>query len=111
MEIRSCLINQYIDGLIKETLLDKANGLVGKTIIHPTHIPIVNGLQVVTKEEYEDAKLIVETGKRGAVKSTYNNKMNEPKPHMNWAKKILIKASIFGVLNDGHNYTSLFKLD
>ena len=111
LEIRSCLINQYIDGLIKETLLDKANGLVGKTIIHPTHIPIVNGLQVVTKEEYEDAKLIVETGKRGAVKSTYNNKMNEPKPHMNWAKKILIKASIFGVLNDGHNYTSLFKLD
>ncbi len=105
---KNYLINQYIDGLIKETLLDKANGLVGKTVIHPTHIPIVNGLQVVTREEYEDAKVILKNGKNGVVKSTYNNKMNEPKPHVNWARKILIKSKIYGVLNEGRNYTSLF---
>lgn len=105
---RNYLINQYIDGLIKETFLDKANGLVGKTVIHPTHISIVNGLQVVTREEYEDARIIMGNGKNGAVKSWYENKMNEPKPHTNWARKILIKSEIYGVLNEGRNYTSLF---
>jgi len=105
---RSYLIDQYADGLIKETLLDKANGLTGKTIIHPTHISIVNALQVVTKEEYEDAKAILDRENKGAAKSIFNNKMNEPKPHINWARKILTKSKIYGVLNEGRNYTSLF---
>ena len=108
IETRSHLIDQYIDGLIKETLLDRANGLTGKTIIHPTHIHIVNALQVVTKEEYEDAKSILEAETKGVIKSEYNNKMNEPKPHTNWAKKIMIKARIYGVLNETRNYASLF---
>ncbi len=108
MERRKYLIDQYIDGLIRETLLDKANGLTGKTVIHPTHISIVNALQVVKREEYEDAKLIIEGHKQGAYKSPYCNKMNESVPHFRWAKKILNKAEIYGVLNEGRNYTSLF---
>ncbi|MCX7748329.1 MAG: HpcH/HpaI aldolase/citrate lyase family protein [Clostridia bacterium] len=108
LERRSYLIDRYIDGLIKETLLDKSNGLSGKTVIHPSHVSIVNALQVVTREEYEDAVSILESTHKGVHKSTYNNKMNEPKPHTRWAEKILIKSKIYGVLNEERNYTSLF---
>lgn len=108
LQKRTYMINQYLDGLIKETLLDKANGLTGKTVIHPSHVSIVNALQVVTHEEYEDAKMIMEGLQNGAVKSTYNNKMNECKPHLYWAQKVMIKSRIYGVLNENRNYTSLF---
>ena len=45
--------------LIKETLLDKANGLTGKTVIHPTQVNVVNSLMVVSKEDYTDAVNII----------------------------------------------------
>lgn len=109
LKARNILLDQYIDGLIKETLLDKANGLTGKTIIHPTHIHIVNALQVVTREEYEDASSILNCDIKGVTKSAYSNKMNESKPHANWAKKIMMKSIIYGVLNENRNYTSLFE--
>ena len=55
---REPIINDAVDGLMREIILDKANGFVGKTIIHPTHLNYVNGLMAVTKEEYDDAKQI-----------------------------------------------------
>lgn len=33
--------------------------------------------------------------------------MNEAKPHTNWAKKILKRAEVFGVLNEGVEYKDL----
>ena len=109
LEKRSEMINQYIDGLINEVLLDKLNGLNGKTIIHPTHIPIVHALYVVTHEEYMDAASIVEHSgqKLGVMKSAYENKMNEMKPHLHWATQILLRAKAFGVCNPDQNFTSI----
>ncbi|MBR3227214.1 MAG: HpcH/HpaI aldolase/citrate lyase family protein, partial [Erysipelotrichaceae bacterium] len=49
------LINDAVDGLLRELMLDCANGFIGKTIIHPTHIPYVNGMLAVTEEMYDDA--------------------------------------------------------
>lgn len=57
---RHKLINAAIDGLLREIILDKANGFIGKTVIHPTHIKYVNAMHAVTKEEYEDATQILE---------------------------------------------------
>lgn len=105
---REYYLEKCIDGLIKEVVLDKANGLIGKTIIHPTHISVVNALYVVTKEEYEDALAIIEPDKRGAYKSRYNNKMNEANPHFNWANKILKRAHVYGVFNEDLNCIDLF---
>ncbi|KGM95093.1 citrate lyase subunit beta [Clostridium novyi A str. 4552] len=99
--------NSKMDGLIKEVNLDKANGIIGKTIIHPTHISIVNSLYVVTKEEYEDAIAIVKSNDTGAYKSAYNNKMNEISPHLNWANKILRRAYVYGVFNENCSYLDL----
>jgi citrate lyase beta subunit len=106
---RSQLLSEYNDGLIKETLLDLANGLNGKTVIHPDHIKIVESLNAVSKEDYLDALSISESvnGSVGVVKSKYSNKMNEIKPHYAWAQKVLKKSKIYGVYNENHNYIDL----
>ena len=107
--VRENIICRYIDGLIHEVILDKANGLIGKTIIHPSHIKPVQALCVVTHEEYMDASSILASnhGGLGVIASQYANKMNEIKPHLRWAQKIMIKSKIYGVFNEQHNFTSL----
>lgn len=109
-DVRKKMIDKYIDGLIYEVILDKANGLWGKTIIHPSHIIPVQSLYAVTHEEYEDAMSIINNsnGYIGVLKSNYTNKMNEVKTHINWANKIIIRSNIFGVLNEGSIFTDLF---
>ncbi|MFT4083254.1 MAG: HpcH/HpaI aldolase/citrate lyase family protein [Nocardioides sp.] len=97
--LRHRLVTRALDGLIRETALDKANGLTGKTVIHPTHVLAVHALSVVTHEEWSDACDIVGhdmTG-GGVRASQYGNKMNEAKPHRAWAERILRRASVFGV--------------
>ncbi|MCQ6275562.1 HpcH/HpaI aldolase/citrate lyase family protein [Bacillus sp. V3B] len=109
MQKRTELMNEYMDGLINEVILDKLNGIIGKTIIHPTHIKPVHSLYTVTHEEYTDALSIISNseGQIGVLKSTYENKMNEVKPHYYWAKRILLRANTFGVYNEDQDYTSL----
>jgi len=103
---REPIVNAAIDGLLREVILDKANGFVGKTIIHPTHLKYVNAMQAVTKEEYEDATQIVNTG-GGVVKSAKANKMNEINPHRNWAMKTLNRARAYGVIQDESSFLKL----
>lgn len=45
----------------------------------------------------------------GVFKGYGGNKMNEVKPHFNWAKKVMNRAEIFGVLNEGISYEELYK--
>lgn len=97
-----------LTGLIKETCLDKANGLMGKTIIHPSHILPVQSLYAVNYEEYTDAAGILEDNHdTGVVKSSFANKMNEIKPHAAWAKKIMLRSKIYGVLNENKSFADL----
>jgi len=95
--------------LIKETLLDKTNGLAGKTVIHPSQVNIVNSLMVVSKEDYIDASNIINSTLDGVIKSNYSNKMNEIKPHEKWAKGVLLKAKIMGVFEDGKSHKELLR--
>jgi hypothetical protein len=104
---RDPLINDAVDGLLRELLLDRANGFIGKTIIHPTHIPYVNGMYSVTKELYDDALQVLNTS-GGVIKSTSGNKMNEIGPHTCWAEKIVMRAKAYGVIADESCYTDLF---
>jgi citrate lyase beta subunit len=101
------LINDAVDGLLKELLLDRANGFIGKTIIHPTHIPYVNGMLSVTREVYEDALQVLGTS-GGVIKSMSGNKMNEIGPHRCWAEKIVMRAKAYGVIEDESKYIDLF---
>ncbi|MED4226775.1 HpcH/HpaI aldolase/citrate lyase family protein [Neobacillus cucumis] len=99
---RAQLIDENMDGLIREILMDISNGLTGKTIIHPSHIKVVQALNVVSYEEFIDARNIVKASdsNNGVMKSDFANKMNEVKPHYFWAKKILLKSQIYGVLHE-----------
>jgi citrate lyase beta subunit len=103
---RAPIINEAIDGLLREVLIDKANGFVGKTIIHPSHAIFVNAMQAVTREEYEDAAQILGTD-GGVVKSAKSNKMNEINPHRNWAKKVVSRARAYGVVEDEADFLKL----
>ena len=100
------ILNDAIDGLLKEVILDKANGFVGKTIIHPSHAHFVNAFQAITKEEYEDAMQII-TATGGVIKSAKSNKMNEINPHKSWAEKVLKRASAYGVIEDDSSFLQL----
>lgn len=115
-DIEDCLlkripiVNQEIDGLLREIILDKANGFVGRTVIHPTHIKYVNAMQAVTEEEYNDAMAIIGSESGGVFKGASGNKMNEVKPHTNWARKIVMRARAFGVLENENSYIHLFSV-
>lgn len=108
MKQRKELICKEIDGLLKEVILDKSNNFVGKTVIHPSHITYVNGLQVVTYDEYMDALDIINNTSGGVIKGRSGNKMNEIKPHYNWAKKVIAKSKVYGVLQQDAEYIQLF---
>ncbi|MGW8957447.1 HpcH/HpaI aldolase/citrate lyase family protein [Paenibacillus sp. NPDC055715] len=107
--LRMDFISDAVDGLIREVMMDKENGIIGKTIIHPSHIKPVQAMYAVTHEEYMDALAIVERndGSVGVFKSTYANKMNEIKPHLNWAHRIINRSKVYGVLHEQQHFVSL----
>ncbi|MFI9326055.1 HpcH/HpaI aldolase/citrate lyase family protein [Kitasatospora sp. NPDC052868] len=107
--VRQRIIEHDLDGLIREIELDRANGLLGKTCIHPSHVPAVHALSVVTHEEYSDARDILdqERGGGGVLRSAYTNKMNEAKPHRAWAERVMLRAEVFGVAREDVSFAEL----
>ncbi|WP_371623227.1 HpcH/HpaI aldolase/citrate lyase family protein [Streptomyces sp. NBC_01116] len=108
-ELRTALIQHDLDGLLREIELDRANGLLGKTCIHPSHVAPVHALSVVSHEEYTDAQDILspERGGGGVLRSAYTNKMNEVKPHRAWAERTLQRAEVFGVAKEDVGFVDL----
>jgi citrate lyase beta subunit len=91
---------EWKNGLMRELKYDKLNGFMGKTVIHPKQINVVNEMLKVSEKDYEDAKTILNWDKRSLQvgKSFGGERMNEVKTHENWAMKITILAEIYGVL-------------
>ena len=102
---RPVIVNDAVDGLMRELVLDQANGFMGKTCIHPTHLNFINGMLAVTREEYEDAEQILHTS-GGVVKGSKG--MNEIGPHRCWAEKIEMRARAYGVIENEASYFELF---
>jgi len=109
VELRQKLIEHSMDGLLREISLDQANGLLGKTCIHPSHVLPVHALSVVSHEEFSDAQDILrpERGGGGVLRSAYTNKMNEVKPHRAWAERTMLRAEVFGVANEDIGFVEL----
>jgi citrate lyase beta subunit len=107
--LREKLIEHAMDGLLREISLDHANGLLGKTCIHPSHVLPVHALSVVSHEEFSDAQDILrpERDGGGVLRSAYTNKMNEVKPHRAWAQRTLLRAEAFGVANADIGFVEL----
>ncbi|MFF2651992.1 HpcH/HpaI aldolase/citrate lyase family protein [Streptomyces sp. NPDC058045] len=108
-KLRDALIEHDLDGMLREVELDRANGLLGKTCIHPSHVPPVHALSVVSHEEFSDAEDILrpEWDGGGVLRSAYTNKMNEVKPHRAWAERTLLRAKVFGVAREHIGFVEL----
>ncbi len=91
--------SKYSQGILQELKKDKQNGFIGKTVIHPSQIPLVNQSLQVMQSDVEDALAILNF--EGQVlqvsKSADKKRMNEIKTHAKWAKKTLLLAGIYGV--------------
>ncbi|MYQ79245.1 MULTISPECIES: HpcH/HpaI aldolase/citrate lyase family protein [unclassified Streptomyces] len=109
--LRTALIAHDLDGLLREIDLDRANGLLGKTCIHPSHVAPVHALSVVSHEEFSDAQDILrpESNGGGVLRSAYTNKMNEVKPHRAWAERTLLRAEVFGVAREDVGFVDLLE--
>ena len=92
--------DEWKQGLIRELKLDRQSGFIGKTVIHPKQIPVVNEMLKVTSKDYEDAKTILNWDSSGLQvgKSFGGERMNEVRTHYNWAQKTVILASLYGVV-------------
>ena len=86
-------------GLNKELELDRANGFMGKTCIHPSQISLINRSMKVSREDYEDAQQILgwDDNALGVAGSHSGNRMNEVRCHGRWARMILCRAEAFGI--------------
>ncbi len=86
-------------GLKRELSLDRLNGFVGKTAIHPSQLTVIQKAYVVSREDYEDALSVLswKSTTQGVLKGEGSMRMNELKIHGVWAKKIMALASIYGV--------------
>ncbi len=90
-----------LDGLIREILLDRLNGCVGKTVFFPNQISIVNALYSVDKKDY-DLALSIHTSEETSLNQI------EQVNHKIWSGKILDLSKIYGVLNENCSAVDLF---
>ncbi|MGN0688443.1 MAG: HpcH/HpaI aldolase/citrate lyase family protein [Oscillospiraceae bacterium] len=86
-------------GLRAELELDRLNGFIGKTAIHPCQLPVIYDSLKVSAEDYRDALAILgwDSETSGVNKSADGGRMNEVKCHERWAGKIRILGDIYGI--------------
>lgn len=84
---------------LKEVQQDRTNGFLGKTVIHPNQIPLLNQVYRVSQRDYKDAQEILNwnpTANKLVSGCSQKERMNERNTHSNWAKKILLLEEQFG---------------
>ena len=100
VDIEQVSDERWRKGMQKELYLDRLNGMVGKTCIHPKQLEWVQKSLIVEKEDYEDATQIVNASVSEYGVLNGHGKMNELRTHINYARKIIKLASIYGVKED-----------
>ncbi len=87
-------------GLRREMELDKLSGFIGKDVIHPNQIPIVNECMKVSREDWDDTCSVMEldgSNGRMVAGSKRGTRMNEYKTHFRWADRINHLSAAHGV--------------
>lgn len=107
--LRAALIEGDVDALMREISMDKNNGMYGKTVIHPSHVSIVNSMLTVNREEYDDAQDIRASAGQGGVIASSHGRMNEMGPHALWAEQISARAAVYGVLSSTSAWVALLQ--
>lgn len=95
--------DNWENGLIQELSQDRLNGFIGKTVIHPHQIALVNRAYMVSQKDYQDALSILnwdQTSHSLVSGSASKERMNECKTHSNWAKKIIMLSQVYGISDE-----------
>lgn len=89
-------------GLKTEISLDRLNGFIGKTAIHPSQLPLIFNSMKVKRTDYEDARRILQwtPDSLGVEKSAGGDRMNEVNCHQNWALRIAVLAEHYGIQDE-----------
>ncbi len=81
--------------LRRELTRDLAYGLCGKTIIHPTQLPVVLESYQVDRAELDEAQAILDPTAPAVFQM--NGRMCEPATHSRWANDIISRARWYGL--------------
>jgi citrate lyase beta subunit len=79
----------------KELKIDIQNGLIGKTLIHPSQIEIMTNMYKVSKKQLDEAKQSLAITNSAVL--GLNGNMIETITHKNWAEEIIIRSKIYGI--------------
>lgn len=91
------------EGMRKEIEGDILCGFTGKTVIHPNQIAVVNDAYRVRRRDLEDANAVLNWSKNSismVAGSQNNERMNEYKTHILWARKTKMLAEVYGIINE-----------
>ncbi|QCR38527.1 HpcH/HpaI aldolase/citrate lyase family protein [Nissabacter sp. SGAir0207] len=88
-----CELIDSPDMLRQELKQDILHGLVGKTAIHPSQIPIIHAALKVAPRDYQEALRILNADS-AVFKS--DGAMCEPATHVNWAHRIIQQGQKYG---------------
>ncbi|WP_435978854.1 HpcH/HpaI aldolase/citrate lyase family protein [Psychrobacter sp. DM4] len=100
----SAPVFEYLDQpmlFMQELSRDVSLGLVGKTVIHPSQIALVQQAYCVPMSMLDEAQAILHSEAKAVFK--FNNTMLEPATHRAWATEIVNRAEVFGTINNSSN--------
>lgn len=102
---------EILESYLREMDIDRLNGFIGKTVIHPLQMKVVQAKHVVSYEDYLDAKNIIASvdEKSGVSAGIFKERMNEVNPHLKWAQKVITLSYIYGVFNEGMNFNDILR--
>ncbi len=91
--------NGWEEGLLREITDDKLCGFVGKTVIHPNQINVVNNAYRVSQKDYQDALSILnwKPADTDVSADLDHERMDEKKTHRSWAEQVLLIADAYGL--------------
>jgi citrate lyase beta subunit len=75
--------------------LDIVHGLLAKTAIHPTQIPVIEAVYRVCQRDMDLAKEVLK--ERAPAVFKLNSQMVEPATHRAWAEQLLLQAELYGM--------------
>ena len=90
----ACFKNEQ--GFLKELREDLKMGLFGKTVIHPSQIVLAHKAYAVSDVELKQAQKVLAKGATAIMES--DGMMLETIPHRRWARAIIIRKELYGVV-------------
>ena len=88
---------EYLEDAVtlqKEIQLDLAHGLIGKTAIHPSQVPIIEAMYGVNNEDYEMALALNQSASPAVFRM--HGAMCEVETHKQWGRDIIDRRQRYG---------------